>query len=236
MTIGRALFDLVAATVCVGCGEASDGELCESCAGEVTVCGPAVCGRCGGPPRPSASAPCPCDDLRGFDRARSLVVFAEPARSLTLALKRRARTATVNAAGALLARLALAHELMSQGRVVTNVPAGTAARRRGFDHGALLAKATARALGVPCRTLLVRTPNHMNGPRQSDVPMIERRQNVRDRFMVKPAKPVDADVLLVDDVYTTGATAEACALALKKGGARRVDVVTLARTLRRYPR
>lgn len=231
----RALLDLVAATRCVGCGSHSDGELCPRCASDVVIIGASVCDRCGAPVPSSPAGPtwrCACGDLSGFRRARSLVAFVEPARSLTLALKRRARTATIDAVGGLLADLAVAHDLVGPDHVVTYVPAGRAARRRGFDHAALLARATARRLGSPCAALLVRAHE---GPRQADVPMAERRRNVRDRFRGKPSQmPVEAPILLVDDVFTTGATAEACARALAKSGAGAVDVVTWARTLRRH--
>jgi predicted amidophosphoribosyltransferase len=61
--------------------------------------------------------------------------------------------------------------------------------------------------------------------------MDERRANVSDRFS---SKIVSGPVLVVDDVYTTGATAEACALALRNAGATSVNVLTWARTLRRH--
>jgi predicted amidophosphoribosyltransferase len=63
----------------------------------------------------------------------------------------------------------------------------------------------------------------------------ERRSNVRQAFEIHPrwtAEVVDKTVLLVDDVLTTGATAEACARVLQRGGARHVDVLTLARVVR----
>ena len=63
----------------------------------------------------------------------------------------------------------------------------------------------------------------------------ERRKNVRRAFELHPrwTEAVrDKAVLLVDDVLTTGATAEACALALQRAGARHVDVLTLARVVR----
>jgi predicted amidophosphoribosyltransferase len=181
----------------------------------------------GAPDRPRG---CPCSELGGFRRARSLVVFAEPARSLTLALKRRARTSSIAAVGGLLARLARREGLAGGNdpvSVVTFVPAGRSAGRRGFDHAELIARAASAALGVRTGRLLVRAEE---GPRQADVALADRRANVRDRFA---AKPVDRPVLLVDDVYTTGATAEACATALTRSGAPSVDVLTWARTLRR---
>jgi predicted amidophosphoribosyltransferase len=221
----RALLDLVAPDRCVACEAASDGELCRACAAEVAILA-SGCERCGNP-RTSPRAPCPCQELGSFRRARSLVVFAEPARSLTLALKRRARPSTISAVGDLLAALARREGLVVSDTVVTHVPAGRAAARRGFDHAGLIARATATALGVRAARLLVRA---REGPRQADVPLDRRRANVAGRFA---ARSVDVAVLLVDDVYTTGATAEACAEALTKAGAASVDVLTWARTLRR---
>ncbi|MDW8337603.1 MAG: ComF family protein, partial [Thermoleophilia bacterium] len=58
----------------------------------------------------------------------------------------------------------------------------------------------------------------------------ERRRNVRGSVAVVGSPP--ADVCLVDDVYTSGATADACAAALRAAGARRVEVVTFARAVR----
>jgi ComF family protein len=217
----RALLDLVAPTVCVGCGNDADGELCAACAGLIVVIGEPICERCGGPMR----TPCPCEQLHGFRRARSLVAFAEPARALTLSLKRRGRRSTAVPMGRLLADLVLAHGLHTG--TVTFVPGGRAARRRGFDHAELLARSVARSLGSRVAPLLTRTGD---GPRQADVSLEQRRTNVRDRFV---ARPNEGTVLLVDDVFTTGATAEACATALRRAGAAAVDVVTWARTRRR---
>lgn len=221
----RAVLDLVAPVRCVRCGSSCDAELCARCAEFVEVIASPLCERCGTP----ASAPtkaCPaCLDLVGFRRARSLVTFVEPARALTLALKRRGRRPLARAVGDLLAVLAARHEL--DGEVVAFVPSGRRARAHGFDHTELIARATGRSLGVPVRRLLVRTHE---GPRQADVPFMERRSNVRGRFASRATR---RRVLLVDDVFTTGATAEACSLALLESGAESVDVVTWARTLRR---
>ena len=67
-------------------------------------------------------------------------------------------------------------------------------------------------------------------PRQRGLSRAERRRNLRAAFVARTAVP--ARVVLVDDVYTTGATAHFAASALRKAGARRVEVVTFARTIR----
>jgi ComF family protein len=105
--------------------------------------------------------------------------------------------------------------------------------RRGFNQAELLARAAARQQGVPLvpalhrRFDLNRTPQAARTSRQ-------RREAVRGLFRVaRPAAVAGLRVLLVDDVFTTGATAAACAAALKKAGATRVEVAVAARVPRR---
>jgi ComF family protein len=220
----RAFADLLAPLGCVACGAACGEDLCERCADQVAPLGSPICARCGGP---AGASPGCCADLVGFDRARSLVTYSPPSSRLALALKRRGRGGLAAAMGELLAALARRERLDAAGLVVTAVPAGAAARRRGYDHAELLGRAVARSLGRPWQPLLVR---RCEGPRQADVPLTHRRHNVRARFA---ARPTGEQVMIVDDVFTTGATAEACAVALRDAGAPRVDMLTWARTLRR---
>ena len=101
---------------------------------------------------------------------------------------------------------------------------------RRFNQAAVLAGLLARRANAPVAPdLLVRT---RRTPPQTRLSGAERRRNVRGAFAVRRGRaPLVAgrNVLLVDDVLTTGATASACARALRKAGAARVDVATLAR-------
>jgi ComF family protein len=222
----RALLDLAAPIRCVSCGDDADGDLCRSCAERIAVITPPMCARCGAPSTREEEECVQCLALTGFRRARSVVVFAEPARSLTLSLKRRGARGMADAMGSLMADAGSRAGL--SGDTVTFVPGGRRARRAGFDQAELLARGVARSLRVPVKRYLFRA---REGPRQADVPVTERRDNVRDRFS---SRPVKGRVLLVDDVYTTGATAEACSNVLLQAGASSVDVITWARTLRRH--
>jgi predicted amidophosphoribosyltransferase len=81
--------------------------------------------------------------------------------------------------------------------------------------------------GLECVPLLERT---RATERQASLPLALRGGNVRNLFA--PARQAPSRVALVDDVYTSGSTANAAASALRRGGATRVDVITFARAVR----
>ncbi|HEY5996543.1 MAG TPA: hypothetical protein VIU29_05945 [Candidatus Deferrimicrobiaceae bacterium] len=102
--------------------------------------------------------------------------------------------------------------------------------RRGFNLPSLVAGALARRTGWHCDLSLLERISE-TAP-QAGLHQPERRRNVESAFRVagRGRGAVPPAILLLDDVYTTGATARACALALKRGGARHIVVVTIART------
>lgn len=102
---------------------------------------------------------------------------------------------------------------------------------RGFNQSHLLAHGLGKKIGKPSAHFLARKRGM---PPQAGLSVEERRQNVEDVFQIagrKRSALQGASLLLVDDVLTTGATANACAKILKSAGAKRVDVLTLARPL-----
>jgi ComF family protein len=103
--------------------------------------------------------------------------------------------------------------------------------KRGFNQSDLLAREIARRWQVPIRRLARR--KKATAP-QAGLTSAQRRLNVRGAFEVKRGHRLDGmRLLLVDDVLTTGATASACARALKRAGAARVSFLALARRDRR---
>lgn len=111
--------------------------------------------------------------------------------------------------------------------LITWVPAAPERLREvGLDHGRTLAELVAERLGLPVAPTLVRV--RRTEP-QMRLPQGARRKNLRGAFLAPEAVP--PEVMLIDDVYTTGATAGEAGRALKAGGAVKVTVLCAARAM-----
>ena len=111
--------------------------------------------------------------------------------------------------------------------VVTWVPSTRASEAaRGFNPAEEIARPLARSLRLPAKRLLAKRRDTLDSAGLSKE---QRRVNLLDAFGAKGA--VAGHVLLVDDIFTTGATADECAKALRRAGAREVSVVTFARAI-----
>jgi predicted amidophosphoribosyltransferase len=151
-------------------------------------------------------------------------VYEERARVFVRAWKDRGRRALAREAAALVLGVVPRPEV----DVVIHVPADPErARGRGSVPPRALAAALARAWEIPSLDALRRVRSL---PPQRGLGLAERRRNVRGSVALTCAAP--RSVCLVDDVYTSGATADACAAVLRRAGARRVEVVTFARAVR----
>jgi predicted amidophosphoribosyltransferase len=185
------------------------------------VRGAAPCADCLARLRPPPALPPPS----GVDDCRALLAYEGAGRDLVARLKYRNHRVALPG----LARAAAGLVLASEVDVVTWAPTVAAHRRaRGFDQAALIARNVASTLRRPCTGLLVRCA----GPAQTGQPASARWAG--PRFRVR--HPCAANVLVIDDVITTGATVAAAARALREAGAARVVVLALARTPSRRPR
>lgn len=100
--------------------------------------------------------------------------------------------------------------------------------QREFDQALALALYLGRRVGMPVWTDLLRRQRHTRS--QVGLEAAQRRQNIQGAFQLWQAQRCKGKaILLIDDVYTTGATSEECARLLRKAGASRVEVYTLAR-------
>lgn len=222
-TVGGVL-DLVLPERCAVC-EAPGTALCDGCYGALIRLAPPLCERCGSPGAWPVRRCAECAGRRlGFATARAAIVYDDRARRLVLTWKERGRRRLATVAAELVAR-ALARPDVD---ALTFVPAEPERRRaRGDAPSERLARELGQLWELPVHRLLVRT---RAGPRQRGQRLTDRRRNVRGAFGPGAASP--RRVVLVDDVYTSGATAAVCATALRSAGARRVDVVSLARAVR----
>jgi ComF family protein len=100
-------------------------------------------------------------------------------------------------------------------------------RERGYNQALELAKPLARALGVACRHDLLQRTRHTDA--QTGLDAAERRRNLRKAFALRQSTVLPDHVVVLDDVFTTGATLAECARLLKRAGVARVDVWALAR-------
>jgi len=218
------ILNLLLPAKCVVC--ASGGEqLCGGCRESLPLLRPPLCERCGAPTAWSVARCRECSGRRlAFASARAAVEYDPSVRRFVSAWKERG-----------LRRLAAeAAEL-----VVSAVPPPCVAMLtfvppdrervllRGHHPAERLAFELAARWDLPVRPLLAWTRAI---PHQRGLSLAHRRRNVAGAFA--PAARAPSRVGLVDDVYTSGATAAVAASALRRGGAGRVDVITFARVVR----
>lgn len=165
----------------------------------------------------------------GYDAAYSFGAYDGPLRKLIHLLKYEKVTTLAAPLGGL---LAAAYPRDQRFDALVPMPLHWCRRwSRGFNQSALLAEAVARRTGVPVVQAVRR--KRATAP-QAGLTNSKRRLNVNGAFVSSEAAIRGARLLLLDDVLTTGATASACARALKRGGATYVAVLTLARADRRF--
>lgn len=218
------LLDLLLPRRCAACGAQAD-TLCAAC---VCALRPLVDPRCALCGSPTAWPVERCRECAGrklaFASARAAVAYAGPARPFVRAWKEGGH----RRAAILAAELVAAHVERPAADVITYIPPDPLRQLRRGDHPAeRLAAELAVRWGLEAVPLLHRT---RAGARQVGLDRVARTRNMRDAFVALAPPP--ARVALVDDVYTTGATAAAAAEALRAAGSGPVEVITLARTVR----
>jgi len=166
-----------------------------------------------------------------FDRARAAVAYSGVARQLVQGLKYQDRTDLAPWMAHWMMRAGA--DLVAEADVVVPVPLHWRRFfRRKFNQSAELGRAVSRLSGLPFAPSAVRRVKLTR--EQVGLERHEREQNVRAAFRVPAETEIQIAgrrVLLIDDVYTTGATVRAVTKALKRGGAGAVDVLTFARVL-----
>lgn len=226
--------DLIVPPLCLACHRplSSHDAICSRCWSKIDFIRPPLCDRLGlplpfdiGGKMISAAA---AADPPDYDRARAVARFDGVMRELVHDLKFRDRHDARRLFGRWLTEAGA--ELLAGADVIMPVPL-TRARLVGrrFNQSAVLAHEVGRLSGVRYEPLaLLRTRRTLP---QVGLSRQQRRENVAGAFAVADSKKADlagANVVLIDDVITTGATARACARILKRAGAGRIDVIALA--------
>ena len=222
--------------VCDGVlAEPTQGVVCPDCWRRIELSTPPVCESCGAPRAGLGHARgeerdlrCrACRELRGQIRRRAAGPYDGVLRLLVHALKYGGRRSLAVPLGNLLRRAG--HELLSDADYVVPVPLYPLRRwTRGFNQATDLA----RQVGLPVAEALSRRRATLP---QTGLTAAERTRNVRSAFAVKRRwRQGDIDgrrIVIIDDVYTTGATMEACADSLRQAGAHQVSGLTIAVTM-----
>ena len=236
--LGRLMVDAVLPPLCLGCNEivATQGSLCAECWSAFSFIAPPHCRRCGVPFTHDVGPDADCADCLArpprFRRARAALIYDERSRRIVLPFKHGDRTDMTRSCASWMVRAAAG--LLPEADLVVPVPLHW--RRlftRRYNQAALLASVVAQQAGLRVVPDLLRRRRWTGS--QAGLRGTERRRNVRLAFDLHPrwvGEVRDRGVLLVDDVLTTGATADACIRALQQAGARHVDVLTLARVVR----
>jgi len=196
-----------------------------SCHGALRPIRPPRCARCGAPTAWPVERCRECAGRRlAFASASSAYAYVGPAVAFVLAWKERG----FRHLAPLAAELVLAQLERPEADVITYIPPDRVRQLERARHPAqALAHELAARWGLACDPLLERT---RLTERQATLPLAQRGGNVRDVFGAKGE--VAGRVLLVDDVYTSGSTSNAAAVALRRAGAARVEVLTFARAIR----
>jgi ComF family protein len=230
------LADLLLPPVCICCRRRIEGHglLCGDCWGEIDFIAPPVCARLGVPLPYETSEPClsaaAIANPPRYDRARAVARYASTMRHLIQSFKYRDRHEGLPLFGRWLA--SAGKELLADAELIVPVPLYRARLwSRRFNQSAMLAHEVGKLAGVPVDCFLLARVKRTDS--QVGLTAAERRRNVAGAFRVRRdrAKVRGKRILLIDDVITTGATAEACARTLKHAGAANVDVLALARAV-----
>jgi ComF family protein len=232
----RLALDIALPTLCVACREPVAGEgVCAACWAKLSFIAPPFCPRLGIPfvydPGPGLLSMQAIATPPAYQRARAAVRYDEVARTLVHALKYQDRTDLAPAMGRWMARAG--QDLLSEADALVPVPLHW---RRGwsrrYNQSGALARVIQRQSGVPVKgdaLQRVRPTQQQIGLSRS-----ERETNVQGAFKVAADRRAEIQgrrIVLIDDVLTSGATTDACAQALLRAKAARVDVLVFARVV-----
>ncbi|HEY6048531.1 MAG TPA: ComF family protein [Sphingomicrobium sp.] len=217
---------------CAGCGTIVDEvhSFCSDCWKQIEFLGDGGCAVCGLPLQGTEQricAVCLAKPPR-IARTRSAVAYDDLSRSLAIRLKYGRKVAIARTMARYMAPLVSA----SDDALLVPVPLHrTRLWQRGFNQSAPVARELSRLLHLQSSALTLKRVKRT--PPLKGMSPLQRRKTVAGAFRVRDKAAISGKtVILVDDVLTTGSTAEACARTLKRAGAARVELVSWARVVK----
>jgi ComF family protein len=234
--VARFALDIALPTLCVACREPVEGEgVCAACWAKLSFIAPPFCPRLGIPfvydPGPEMLSMEAIAAPPAYRRARAAVRYDDVARTLVHALKYQDRTDLAPVMGRWMARAG--RELTEGADMLIPVPLHwRRAWRRRYNQSGALARVIARQSGIEVKTELLRRVRATE--QQIGLSRAQRATNVQGAFQVSAKMQSELQgrrIVLIDDVLTSGATADACARALLRAKAAQVDLLVFARVV-----
>lgn len=227
------LLDFALPARCAGCGAIVDEvhSFCPDCWKQVEFLGDSGCTTCGLPLEATDAEYCGACVARTprIQRTRSAVAYDDLSRSIAIRLKYGRKVALARTMARFMAPLVRPGD---GDAILVPVPLHRSRLwQRGFNQSALVAAELARATGLRPELRLLKRVKAT--PALKGMSLTQRRRTVAGAFRVDPSAELEGrTVVLVDDVLTTGSTANACARVLKRAGAGSVELVSWARVIR----
>lgn len=230
--------DLLFPPICLSCGKVCEQEsklrhVCERCEPLIVRVKKPHCESCGHPffGEVEGERICPhCDGLApAYSRAKTITLFKGPARELLLELKYRRGTFVLEDIKTLIGANSDVLDFVRGAKLVPVPLHPRKEREREYNQSRLLAEIFVELLGEESEVveLLDRT---IDSESQTAYDRATRRQRMKNAFAPRSGTAITASdrYVLVDDVFTTGSTLNACALALRRAGCLNLDVITFA--------
>jgi ComF family protein len=221
----RVALDLLFPPYCIGCGEEGS-YICGRCGRELPYISPPICTLCGRPLLPGGSCPGCIGQPTSLDGVRAPFLFEGLIRKAVHDLKYHNLRALIPVLAGYLKEYLTEDPL--PGDVLVPVPIHPKRmRERGYNQSALLARELGRQTSMFCEESCLTRLTYI-APQAKLPSAAERQQNTAGAFICKDDRLKGKRVILIDDVSTSGATMNACAIALKAAGAAAVHGLALA--------
>ena len=231
-----ALINLLYPAVCRGCYKKLDAfgrNICDDCARQIKQRLPPFCVKCGrqlkGDPELIVMCRDCMEDEPYFDREWSACSYDGLLKTLIHDFKYKKITSLSKDFTGLIVNFMKKYNAAPDCQMIISIPMHPGRLfRREINHSDILAKDLGKSLGIPYSVNTLKKIK--NTPTQSKLKRRERIKNLRSSFSLKNSSYIrDKNILLVDDLFTTGSTVNECSRLLKNSGAKHIEVITLAR-------